>query len=276
MVGPAVAGPVEFGPWFVLKPIFAGLIYLLYVLVPILGVWLWRRGKRGWAVGLAAAWVLCATAPLLDQQRARLQAEAQWDLRVMPDTLPIDGRVFVSDDTVRTPHTAIHRFNAPEAVYGLYNLDETRAAFLAGPVDLGDLRYFEHVAAPGRYKDRRTVETPAGTRVTPDYMMLARFHGEGRALLYALKHPRGIDWPEGFGAQFAIVTVDDPAAFDIRTAQMVMLVPYASESYYPAPFNPLVRKVYSAAPYSDQMALLIEYFCAGLDAETRDRCRRDI
>ncbi|MEO0667920.1 MAG: hypothetical protein AAFZ99_08390 [Pseudomonadota bacterium] len=55
-----------------------------------------------------------------------------------------------------------------------------------------------------------------------------------------------------------------------------MLVPYASESYYTAPFNPLVRRVHSAVSYSDEMALLIRYFCSDPDAEAQDKCRRDI
>ena len=57
---------------------------------------------------------------------------------------------------------------------------------------------------------------------------------------------------------------------------MVMLVPYASESYYTAPFNPLVRRVHSAVCHSDEMALLIRYFCSDPDAEAKDKWRRDI
>ena len=258
-------------------PVLAGLIYLLYLAVAVLVVWLWRRQRQGWAITLAIVWVLCAVLlPALDWQRARLQADAHWALRVMPDGFDIDGRTFLADDTVSTPHTAIHRFNAPEAVYGLYNADDSRAAMLAGPVDFKEFRVFQHVPAPGRYKDRQTAETPPGTRVNADYLMLSRFFGERKAVLHALQHPGGEPLPQRFGASFAILEVTDPAAFDLRSARVVMLVPHASESYYPAPFNPFVRKVYSAASYSDQMTLLMGYFCAGLDPDTKDRCRRDI
>lgn len=277
LTGPALAGPVDFGPSFIVNILVGALFYALYLIVPAVGYLLWRRGRRVVPMALAALWVTGAViVPWVDWQAARLEARAHWDLRVMPEALPITGMSFLSDDTVRTPHNALNRFNDPGRLYGLYNRKESMAALRAGPVDFADFRFFENVHAPGRYKDRRTIDVPKGTRIAPDYIMLSGFFGDHRSMLSVMQHPEGHSFPPEFGAQFAILEVDDPAAFDLSAARMVMLVPYASESYYSAPFNPLMRRVYRAVPYSEEMALLIRYFCSDLDAETQDRCRRDI
>ena len=277
MAGPAFAGPVDLGPSFLLDFVVGLLFYALYLIVPVAGYLMWRRGRRVVPVVLAGLWVTGAViVPWVDWNAARLQTQTHWDLRVMPDALPITGMSFLSDDTVRTPHNALNRFNAPGALYGLYNRKDSMEALRAGPVDLADFRFFEDVHAPGRYKERRTVEVPKGTRIAPDYIMLSGFFGDNRTMLNVMQHPDGHSFPPAFGARFAILEVDDPAAFDLSAARMVMLVPYASESYYTAPFFPLVRRVHSAVAYSDEMALLIRYFCSDLDAEARDKCRRDI
>lgn len=277
LAGPANAGPVDFGPGFLVVPILAGLFYALYLIVPVLGYRLWRRGFRFAACGLAALWLVGAViVPLVDWQGARVQTQAHWDMRVMPDDLPIAGKAFLTDDTVRTPHYALNRFNEPGALYGLYYARDSAAALTSGPVDLADFQYFQTLYEAGRYKDSRKIEIERGTRIAPDYMMLSGFSGAKPALLDTLSHPDGHRFPDGFGAEFAIVAVDDPAAFDLSAAKVVMLVPYASRSHYTPPFNPLVRRVHSAVSYSDKMSLLISYFCRDLDPEARDRCRRDI
>ncbi|MFL4471258.1 hypothetical protein ACERZ8_15735 [Tateyamaria armeniaca] len=257
--------------------IMGGLFYLLYLLVPLLGFWLWRKGLRFWVWPLALIWIAgFVLVPLVEYQRARLQAEANWSLAILPDSVPIDGKVFVSDDTVRTPHTAIHRFSEPAGSFGLYNREEMATALAAGPVDFADLRFFEHVPAPGEYKDRKTVETPPGTRVAADYLMLSHFRGPARAILDTITHPATDSLPNGFGVDYMIVDVSDPAAFDLSTARITMLLPYASKSYYAWPFNPMVRQVYSAADYATQRDIQLDLFCANLSEQKRDRCRRDM
>ncbi|MEL6619223.1 MAG: hypothetical protein AAFP16_10135 [Pseudomonadota bacterium] len=277
LAGPALAGPVDFGPEFIGRLIAIGAFYLLYLIVPVVAYLAWRRGLRVVSMGLAALWVSGAVlVPLIDYMQARQQAQNGWAMRVMPDTLPIDGMAFLSDDTVRTPDSALNMFNKPRALYGMYGRAATVEALLQGPVDLGDFRYFRHVHRPGVYKDRDTVEVPPDTRIDPDFIMLSRFWGDGRRVLQAMQHPAGAVFAPEFGARFAILEVADPAAFDLRTARVVMLVPYASASYHPPPYNPFVRDLYRAATYREEMALLMRYFCADVSEDRRDRCRREI
>ncbi|WP_299731575.1 hypothetical protein [uncultured Tateyamaria sp.] len=268
---------MDLGPGFALDFILAVLFYLLYVLVPLLGVWLWRKCWRIWVLPLGLLWCVgFVFVPLIDHQRARLQAEAMWGLAILPDSIAIDGKVFVSDDTVRTPHTAIHRFNTPARAFGLYNRDKAAAALAAGPVDFADLRFFEHVPAPGEYKDRKTVETPQGTRVPVDYLMWSDFRGDEHVLLDMLNLP-GVDTlPNDVSVDYAILEVQDPSAFDLRSARVLMLLPYASKSYYAWPFNPMVRRVYSAADYTTRRDIQLNLFCSNLSEQERDRCRRDM
>ncbi|MEO0379931.1 MAG: hypothetical protein AAF252_06640, partial [Pseudomonadota bacterium] len=217
---------MDLGTGFLTIFLLGGLFYLLYLLVPLLGFWLWRKGQAGWIWPLAIVWVLGVfVVPVVDFQRARLQSEEAWALAVLPDTVPIDGESFVTNDTVRTPHTAIQRFNAPGRMFGLFNWDETAAAVVAGPVDFADLRFFEHLPAPGECKDRKQVETSPGTRVSPDFLMLSNFHRPERDLLHLLNHPSTDALPRHFGVDYVIVEVPDPAAFDLRTARIVMLLP---------------------------------------------------
>ncbi|MEO0381787.1 MAG: hypothetical protein AAF252_16080, partial [Pseudomonadota bacterium] len=97
-----------------------------------------------------------------------------------------------------------------------------------------------------------------------------------RDLLHLLNHPSTDALPRHFGVDYVIVEVPDPAAFDLRTARIVMLLPYASKSYYTWPFNPFARKVYTAADYATRRDLQLDLFCAELSEDERDSCRRDL
>ena len=263
----------EIARYFVL----GGLFYLLYLAVPLLGLWLWHKQRRIWVWPLALIWFTgFVVVPFVEYQRAYQLAHTSWDLAVIPESIPIDGKVFVADDTARTPHTAIHRFSDPKGSFGLYNRPELAAQLVAGPVDFADLRFFEHIRTPGTYKDRSKVEVPEGTRVPADYLMLSHFRGDQRAIFGALDHPMVDEMPTNFSADYLILEVLDPAAFDLRRARIVMLLPYGSQSYYAWPFNPMVRKVYSAADYATRRDLQLNLFCAGLSEDDRDRCRRDM
>ena len=77
LTGPALAGPVDFGPSFIVNILVGALFYALYLIVPVVGYLLWRRGRRIVPMALAALWVTRAViVPWGDWQAARLEARA--------------------------------------------------------------------------------------------------------------------------------------------------------------------------------------------------------